>query len=328
MKMHLTLLFWIVAGHFSSFGQKAKVDFLPDLPYDKYELKTEKDTITFYLSISSKKGNLPLLVYVQGSGMNSLFTKSPDGRIRAEYGHMTWFDVAKEAYRILIVEKPGVKYLQTGKSKSFDSKFSLNNWSKTIVNAINHVGKFEKIDTRRIFIAGHSEGGVVASRVASMMKSKVAKVAIMAGEGPSQLYSLYKLANDGTFFSSTEHNIPMAEKRVKYLTDTWQDILTYPTSTDKKFLGFTYLRWSSMLKTSVLEELANYNGKILLVQGTEDKNVHPETATIAYTALLAKGKTVTLQLIKNADHSFNITDNLNLNGWKIVLEKMIQWYNE
>ena len=114
-----TFLFLLLLTN-STFGQKAKVEFLPDLPYDKYELKTGKDTITFYLSESSKKGNLPLLVFVQGSGLNSLFAKSQNGRIRPEYGHMTWFDVAKEEYRVLIVDKPGVKYLQTGESKSFD----------------------------------------------------------------------------------------------------------------------------------------------------------------------------------------------------------------
>jgi predicted esterase len=328
MKRQLTLLLIIVVGHFFSFGQKAKIEFLPDLPYDRYDLKTKKDTITFYLSVSSKKGNLPLLVFVQGSGMNSLFTKSQNGQTRAEYGHMAWFDAAKEAYRILVVEKPGVRFLQTGESKSFDSKFSLENWSNTIVNTINWIRKFEKIDTNKIFIAGHSEGGVVASRVANIMKNKITKVAIMAGEGPSQLYSLYKFASDGTFFNTTEHNMPTSEQRLKYLTDTWKDILADPKSIEKKFWGFTYLRWSSMLKTSVIEELTGYNGKILLLQGTSDKNVHPETATIAYTSLLKEGKKVQLQLVENADHSFNNMDNRDLNGWKMALEKTIKWFND
>ncbi len=322
-----TILFLLLLTN-STFGQKAKVEFLPDLPYDKYELKTGKDTITFYLSVSSKKGNLPLIVFVQGSGMNSLFIKSQNGQIRPEYGHIAWFDVAKEEYRVLIVDKPGVKYLQTGESKSFDSKFSLENWSNTIVNAINYVSKFENIDTNKIFVVGHSEGGIVASRVANIMKSRISKVAIMAGEGPSQLYSLYKFADDGTFFNTKEHNMPTSEERIRYLTDTWKDILAEPKSITKKFWGFTYLRWSSMLKTSVIEELTNFNGKILLLQGTLDKNVYPETASIAYTTLLTKGKKVNLQLIENADHSFNILDKPEINGWKMVLEKTIQWLNE
>lgn len=326
MKLKTFLFFLLLTN--SIFGQIAKVEFLSDMPYDKYELKSGNDTLTFYLSVSSKKGNLPLLVFVQGSGMNSVFTKSQNGQTIAEYGHSVWFNVAKEEYRILVVEKPGVKYLQTGESKSFDSKFSLDSWSKIIVNAIEYCTKFEKIDTTKIFIAGHSEGGLVAARVTKLMKNKIPKIAIIAGEGPSQLYSLYKFATDGTFFNTPEHNMPTSAQRLSYLTDTWKDILANPNSNDKKFWGFTYLRWSSMLKTSVIEELTNYNGKILLLQGMLDKNVHPETATIAYMTLLSKGKNVKLEFIENADHSFSISNKPEIDGWKMVLEKTIQWFDK
>ncbi|MEJ7671715.1 MAG: Mbeg1-like protein [Chitinophagaceae bacterium] len=157
------------------------------MPYNKYELKTTKDTITFYLSVTSIKENLPLIVFVQGSGMNSLFTKNQNGQIRTQYGHMSWFDAIQEKYKILIIEKPGVKYLQTGESKIFDKKFSLESWSNTIIDAINYVSHNEKINKSKIFIAGHSEGGVVAARVAHLMKDKISNIVVMAGEGPSQL---------------------------------------------------------------------------------------------------------------------------------------------
>lgn len=325
MKLN-TILFLLLLTN-SLFAQKAKIEFLPNLPYDRYELKTEKDTITFYLSVTSSKSNLPLIVYVQGSGMNSLFTKSQNGQIRPEYGHMTWYNVGQEKYRVLIVEKPGVKYLQSGPSKNFDNKFSLESFSNSIVGAINHTTQNEKINTTKILIAGHSEGGIVASRVGNLMKNKISNVAIMAGEGLSQLYSLYKFADDGTFFNTKEHNMPTSGQRIKYLTDKWKDILSDPNSTDKMFWGFTYLRWSSMLRTSVIDELANYNCKILIIQGTSDKAVHPETAISSYTALLSKGKQVELELIEKADHSFNISGKPDIDGWKYIIENIIKWFN-
>ncbi len=325
MKFKAIIFLFLSAN--STFAQKAKTDFIPKQPYIKYELKTVKDTITFYLSDASRNENLPLIVYIQGSGMNSLF-ENKNGRIVPTSGHITWFDVGSNKNRILIVEKPGVKYLQTGESNLFDKKFSLENWSNTIVNAINYVVQNEKIDKDKILLAGHSEGGIVASRVANLMRGKISNVAIMAGEGPSQLYSLYKFADDGIFFNTKEHNMPSSEQRIKYLTDIWKEILADSTNTERKFWGFTYLRWSSMLKTSVIEELTNYDGKILLLQGTSDKDVYPEGATIAYTTLLTKGKNVKLKLIENADHSFNISDKPNIDGWKMVTEKIIQWFNE
>ncbi|HZH69615.1 MAG TPA: hypothetical protein VFD80_04105 [Flavobacteriaceae bacterium] len=186
MKFKLISLFLILTHPI--FAQKTEIDFLPNQPYDRYELKTEKDTLTFYLSVTSYKENLPLIVYIQGSGMNSLFVEQND-RIIPTSGHFTWFNAGQEKYRILIVEKPGVKYLQTGGSQSFDQNFSLENWSNRIVQAIHYVTENEKIDKNKILVAG-----------------------------PSQLYSLYKLADDGTFFNTTEHNMPTPEQRLNYLT--------------------------------------------------------------------------------------------------------------
>ncbi|AQY21058.1 alpha/beta hydrolase family protein [Riemerella anatipestifer] len=325
MKFKILFIFLFLTN--SIFAQKAKIDFLPNQPYDKYELTSENDSLTFYLSVTSHKEDLPLIVYIQGSGMSSLFVEQ-NKKITPTLGHMTWFSVGQEKYRILIVEKPGIKYLQTGESKSFDQNFSLENWSNRIVNAINYVTEHEKINKQKILVVGHSEGGVVASRVANLMKDKISNVAILAGNGATQLYSLYKLADDGTFFNTKEHNMPTSEQRLSYLKEQWKNILSEPNNTEKKFWGFTYLRWSSFLKTSVMEELSDYNGRILLLQGTSDKAVYPETATIAYTTLLTKGQNVELEFIENADHSFNILDKPQIDGWKMVIEKTINWFNE
>lgn len=83
-------------------AQTVKIESLLNQPYDKYELETENDTLTFYLSITSDKENLPLIIYVQGSGMNSLF-ENRNGQIVSTSGHMTWFNVGQEKYRVLIV---------------------------------------------------------------------------------------------------------------------------------------------------------------------------------------------------------------------------------
>lgn len=307
-------------------AQVAKIQYLENLPYDKYELEHSEDSLTFYLSVNSSKQQLPLVVFVQGSGMNSLFSKAESGRIRSEYGHSSLYEISEDKFRILLVEKPGIRYLQTGPSQSFDHKFSLESWSETIVKAITYTLKNEPIAEDKVLIVGHSEGGLVASRVARLLNDKVSNVAILAGEGPTQLYSLYKFAADGTFFNTKEHDMPSAVERLNYLKRTWKEIVSDPNNTEKKFMGFTYLRWSSMLSTSVMEELDHFDNKMLLVQGTDDKNVHPETAIISFTTLLSKGKEVQLEMIEGADHSFTISENSSLDGWNLILSKVIDWF--
>jgi predicted esterase len=318
----IVFLLFISPGIFSQELTKQKI---PRQPYFKYILNTSKsDTITFYLSEFISSQRMPLIVYIQGSGNGSLFVKSETGQILPKSGHITWANLAMTKARILIIEKPGVQYLQQDQNNlNFDTRFSLDSWTERIEEIIHTVLKTEKIDSTQILIAGHSEGGIAAAKLINNLGSLISHTAILAGEGPSQLYSLYKLAEKGIFFAKENSTI---EKRVDSLLQVWEKILKQPTSIENKFWGFTYLRWSSFLKTSVIEELRAFKGKILILQGDLDENVHPESAKILYTSLLSKGCTVELEMIEGADHSFNITANPAVNGWERVIQRSINWF--
>lgn len=308
------------------FSQKALKQKIARQPYYKYCLpnKVIKDSVTFYLSENNSTTKLPLLIYIQGSGNNSLFNKTNDGKIYPTTGHMTWFDNSQSKIRILIVEKPGVHFLQiSGENELFDRTFSLNTWSERIKSVIQYVTKNENIDTEKIMIVGHSEGGLVAAKVANKLANTISNVAILAGEGPSQLYSLYKLTEAGELFYTQN---PDKQTRLDSLNKAWERIQEDPNSTIEKFWGLTYLRWFTFLKTSVMEQLHGYNGKILIVQGTNDKNVFPESANILYADLKSKGKNVTLDLVEGADHSFNFVNDMNRNGWSEVSKKCLAWF--
>jgi predicted esterase len=307
------------------FAQPIHKQKIPVQPYFKYVLNAGKsDSIIFYLSEFTSPQQLPLIVYVQGSGNGSLFAKNETGQILPKAGHITWANLAMTKARILIVEKPGVHYLQQDENnETFDAQFSLNSWAKRIEEVIYSVLKTEKIDSTQILVAGHSEGGIIAAKVVNDLGSLVSHTVILAGEGPSQLYSLYKFAEKGVFFGAENST---SKQRIDSLKKTWQQILSEPASVKKKFWGFTYLRWSSFLKTSVVNELQQYKGKVLILQGEADENVHPESANILYTSLLAKGCKVELDMIEGADHSFNIISNPAVNGWDMVIQKCINWF--
>lgn len=172
MKQKIFLLL-IMLTH-SIFAQKVEITSLPNQFYQKYDLHTSGDTISFYLTKTSNETHLPLVVYIQGSGWNSLFSDR-NGRIVPTSGHSVWADVGREKYRILIVEKPGVNYLQTQESKEFQEKFSLETRSNTIIEAIDYVLKTERIDRSRILLAGHSEGGIIAARIARLMGDSLSR---------------------------------------------------------------------------------------------------------------------------------------------------------
>ena len=306
--------------------QKAGIEKVDRNPYFKHVLKENGDSLTFYLSEFDEDKQLPLVVYIQGSGYHSLFRR--DGKsIRPTSGHNTLYHISKGKARILIIEKPGVEFLDVMHPKlrnlRFDTRFSLESWSSRIQKVIDHVLKTENMDGSSVMLIGHSEGGIVAARVARLMPERISKVCIMAGEGPSQLYSLYAFASSGEFFQEQGDS---AEERISYLTNTWKAICKDSTSTSSLFWGFTYLRWHSFLRTSVIEELEGCRQPVLIFQGDEDSAVYPESARVLHLALLSKGVNSELRWITGGDHSFRIERKPEVNGWKMVLEQALDWF--
>lgn len=109
---------------------------------------------------------MPLIVYIQGSGNASLFAKSNNEQIALKSGHITWANPTMKNARVLIVEIPGVQYLQQDENNpAFDARFTVDSWAKRIEQIIRTILKMEKIDSPHILIAGHSEGGIAAAKV-------------------------------------------------------------------------------------------------------------------------------------------------------------------
>lgn len=325
MNTKYSIVFFLLCVQ-ASFAQKVERYKVPKQPYYKFTLINEikSDSITFYLTEFPAKVPQPLVVYIQGSGFNSLFKGSSDGRILPASGHINWAYGVKDKAKLLIVEKPGVNFLNNSSANpEFDRLFSLDSWAQRIKETIRYVIKSENIDTTRIMVVGHSEGGLVAAKVANDLGTLVSNVAILAGEGPSQLYSLSRFAEKGELFYTDCNS---KTKRQDSLLNALKQIQSDPNSITKKFWGLTFLRWSTFLKTSVCEQLTSYNGRVFILQGTTDKNVYPESAIILHTTLLTKGKDVSFEMIPGADHSFAFANDRNRNGWEEVVKKCVAWF--
>ncbi|HKS26770.1 MAG TPA: alpha/beta hydrolase [Pyrinomonadaceae bacterium] len=106
----------------------------------------------------------------------------------------------------MVVEKPGVKYLSQPSggckdSKEFNVEHTLVRWAEAVEASIRAARKLPRLSTDRTLVAGHSEGGLVACRVARDLPQIVTHVATLAGSGLSQLFDLVLLARKGEFFA-------------------------------------------------------------------------------------------------------------------------------
>ena len=310
---------------------RADTTVLRQQPYHAYfTLDAYGRRIDFYLSEEPPgAAPMPLVVYVHGSGCQSNFVEE-NGRLQGRNGHSTIADVLRGRARLVIVEKPGVKLLDappdpggaSRASPAFRSEHTLERWAEAVHAALEAARKLPEILPGRVLVAGHSEGGIVAARVAAADPS-VTHVAILAGGGPTQLFDLLTLARRG-FLLQNVSKVP--QERVDYALAQWREIQADPDSAEKLFLGHPYRRWSSFLKTSTLEQLLKTDARIYAAQGTDDQAVAWESFEVLRSELLSKGRRAEFDAVAGADHSFVVHSEKPSDGWKELFERVAAWF--
>lgn len=278
--------------------------------------------VTFYVSEASDSARLPLVLYVQGSGSGSHFRRDGERTIPSN-GHGTLADAARGRFRVVIVEKPGVELFDDGTARrqAFVRDFSLQKWAEAVAAAAIAARGLPGVDSSRALVIGHSEGGIVAARVAGRLPW-LTHAAVLAGGGPSQLEDLRILARIGSLFA--EHG-NTADAREAHVMAAWDSISASPEATDRAWFGHTYLRWSSFLGSSTIAELARSRAAVFVAQGELDAVVSLEGFEFLVGALRQTGRSVQRLLVGGADHSFS--SGPGRDGWSETLGAVLGWFS-
>jgi len=272
--------------------------------------------IDYYLSIDSSGRKLPLAVFVQGSGGQSIWPVI-NGRVGGGLQNLL-LDRVKDHLRVLVVEKPGVEFgfmppqsgVAEGCSESFLREHTLDRWT-TAVNAALEAGlRAPGIDPSRVLAIGHSEGGIVVASLAAK-NPKVTDVACLAGGGPNQSEDLE------VFFGK------------EVVAKMQSQIASDPMSTAKFVFGHPHRRWSTFLATSTIEQALKSKARFFVGQGTKDRSVNPAGANLLNAALSEKGRDVTLLLVQGGDHGFS-TDPRDRSGkgFADMFDKVLDWFRK
>jgi dienelactone hydrolase len=303
------------------------------IAFDRYTTNDSLGrTITFYLSPPPGKdgaAKLPVVLYIQGSGCQSLFQKRGE---HVSGGYQTLLPVeAKGRVRVLVVEKPGVKFLDVQPpdtplekvaSEEFLKEHTLARWAEANAAALRAVWTLADVDPGRTLVVGHSEGGLVAARVAAEVP-KVTHVASLAGGGPTQLFDL--VANAAR--PRPDDQPGDAGRRVQHVFDAWAKIQQDPESTAQFWLGHPYRRWSSFMTHSVTEELLRGKARVYVAAGTRDAVIPVAAHDMLVAELRARGRDVTADRLEGADHGFQ-TDEMPKPpaGMQALLGRVLQWF--
>ncbi|HQR07199.1 MAG TPA: hypothetical protein PLN21_10275 [Gemmatales bacterium] len=279
------------------------------IPFQRYTTTDQLGrTITFYLSRSPKdnpKAKLPAVLFIGGSGSQSLFSKHGD-RISGGLQNLLFSQGGKQV-RIVCVEKPGVKFLDLpsrpggamGSTEEFRREHTLPRWAEANIAALRAVWTLPDIDSSKTLVVGHSEGAITASFVAAELP-QVSHVAPLAGAGPTQLYSLAALAAEPRAGDKPGD----ANNRREQMYEEWKKVLADPDSITTYWLGHPHRRWSSFLKHNSTELLLRSKAKVYLAHGTADSASYIGELDVLRAELAAQGRDFVAERLDGLTHGY------------------------
>ena len=95
----------------------------------------------------------------------------------------------------------------------------------------------------------------------------------------------------------------------------------YDSIYTERYMGIPQDDPEAYARTSSLEGVENYSGRLLLIHGTHDDNVHPQNTTKLIDALIKKRKQFDLMIYPNETHGIRGTDEV-IHLWTMVYEYM------
>lgn len=284
--------------------------------------------ISYFLSKRvSGASQAPLALYIQGSGCHSVFRRSADGRVSGGHQNLL-LDASSDSVRVLVVEKPGVAYLDPGGESgtavgcrpAFLREHTLDRWSAAIMGAIGSARRLEGVARDRMLVIGHSEGGIVAAHVAARSRI-VTHVALFGSSGPTQLFDLLENEREGDIAGRSS-----CDDKRDAIADRLQDIRRRPNSCSRFAWGHPYRRWSSFLATSVLDEAVQSRAKFRLVHGANDSVVPLAASKMLYAELLSRGRDVVLDLRSGANHGLATQSTDSPEAMREAFGSTLSWF--
>lgn len=304
----------------------------PTKPYPYYseEVRFRNDsanvTLAGTLTLPSKEGSYPVVILISGSG--------PQNRDEEILQHKPFLVLADHLTRngigVLRYDDRG-----TGESTGdFKTSTSLD-FSKDAESAVQFLKTRQDIDTTKIGLAGHSEGGLIAPMVAARSRD-IAFVVLMAGPGMELKKAL--LLQDGLIakaYGMSDANV----KKLVGINEKAYDLVIQSTDLQKlktdmtRFVNdhiseipdkliteqmtreqFAAARieglsspWTQfMLKYDPGKTLEKVKCPVLAINGEKDMQVVPDENLAAISLALKKGgnSNVTIKKIPDLNHLF------------------------
>lgn len=334
----------------------------PPFPYNVEEVKfrNEKDKITLAgtLTYPKENKNYPAIVLITGSGAQN--------RDEEIFNHKPFFVIAdhltKNGFAVLRFDDRGF-----GESEGNHSLATTMDFAEDVRAAVNFLKTRNEIDKQKIGLIGHSEGGMIASIIAST-SDDIAFIVLMAAPGlpgDSILYlqteliyqaegqskekiqeTLKGLREVYSILKLDEDELSLKEKlKLKFL-----ELFNQLTEEEKKQYGdpVTYMEmeirmvmspwFRYFLKFNPIEYLEKIQCPVLALNGEKDLQVPPKENLFAIENALKNGgnKKYLIKELPGLNHLFQTSQYGTIGEYGVIeetispvaLETITDWLRE
>jgi dienelactone hydrolase len=245
-------------------------------------------------------GPFPAVVLVHGSGPSDMDAKIGDNAPFKDLAE----GLSEQGIAVLRYDKRTFVY---GKDMKNDTSMSVK--EETIEDAIlaaDFLRKDERIDAKKLFIIGHSMGGMLAPRI-DAEGGDFAGIIIMAGS-PRKLEELLIDQNNEVLNSLNKFLQMIAKKQIASLSSKLENIYSLSdeeaksTSVLGKYIRAYYLK--EMGEHPSVVYLNGLDKPVFILQGEKDFQVSIEKDFNGYKKVLGDRPDVTFKLYPNLNHLF------------------------
>lgn len=200
--------------------------------------------------------------------------------------------------------------------------------------AIKYAAAYDKLDTSRIFVIGHSLGGMLAPEIAA--KHEEVKGIICLAGSPRRLEDII-VDQQELLIGLSEDYTESQKEEILDLTKEQAEQVKGVTEEDKgTYLGITAPYWYSLNQIDTPDIVTALDIPMLICQGSADWQVYADKDYTAWQELLKGKDNVTFHLYENLNHLFMEStgkvdvDEYNTPGTvrQQVIDDMAAWINE
>lgn len=297
--------------------------------FSEYSIIKDKDTIFFYVHKKENSKPTKLVLYLQGSSPDPLFTVENNN---GQYSIYRWFPgdykFLDDNYYYAVIGKTGIPAISYGDLSDYSKYHQSNSLQNRVHQAdlvINYVVKNLIKGPNKIIVYGHSEGAPVAAKLGTINK-KITHLGFWAGNALPDYFD-FLLQNSKANWTK-ERSDSDTYKNIKEILLSFQNMTQNKNDFSAKGKNdYSAKRWWSYAEPPI-NNLLKIDFPIFVQVARKDESAPVESTFIIPLEFTRLGKTnLRYEVCMECDHGFEIErENGEQEGkWDSIFQEFIRW---